>query len=261
MNAQWSMQETEKLARFLYGQKETYGGLVKHLKSPELWHLLGALAIHEPLTAKPARAPKQDLLVIKLEENQLPRRVPRSWRLLRLGRQKVAIVRPLRSWFDWNDMMVCTMPVKEGGKHKRCRAAKLEKMEERASGHFLFASRYYPRLRDVPAYSGPLPYKRTYSIALSIKDKSPGRVINLPPDDGGCRYLIEKIEGLSYKGTIPSSQVVIRSSGAAGGRLSISIIYGIKGCPKIKDRIFPPFILETALAEKALRRYLGMVME
>lgn len=260
-NESWTMQNSEKLSSYFHGRKISYNTLVRHLKSPAMWDLIGAMALYKPKNPVSAAQPNRDLLLFKVLKKNLPSRVPPSWQQIALDGRQVAILRPLLSWLNWSDIEVCIHSPPASRKEESCAQTGLGSRRAGASGSELRISFYYPTLQGVHRWRNPGPYKRTYSIALTIKSDARERVIDLPAFEDTCKCQIEKVSQIPYQGNLPASRVILKSRGAKRGRLIISCFYGTRTCPEPKDRRFLPFIAETERHEKTLRSLLGVTID
>lgn len=248
----YSMRQAEVLARYFWSRGYTLPDVQRHLRAPGGFELFSAIAAFAPTPDGPLERPMRDLRVLTFAKSNGPEGpIPAGGEEVDLGFGRVAWVLPIESWVRMAPSRVCFEPPADTA---------AEDCVEIASDSVAYTGSY------VDLHERPLPALRE---ARYRDMKSPRRFqrfkwelpVEITGDDSerdfalvgliATPWVIERVEGVAYSGTLPARHVVLQRGAARTGRI---VLAPLPSEMTLKD--YPPDFLETRPEEGALRQSL-----
>jgi len=185
LNSRFRLTEAEQFGGVLYSRGFSYDDLYRHLRGPDVVHLLATLAALEPPDRRRSTGDRDDLLVLRTTRQHLPRDLPADWIVVELDEHHVAAMMPYDPWIRLELIEVCSV------NPATCVDVNLVGVDQHAS--MLWADRAHPSL---PGFRRPDRGERVhYRISLRADTSGPARLIQLLPD--GCKSWQVELDGAS----------------------------------------------------------------
>ena len=251
----YSMRQAEILARHLWANGYAYPDVQRHLRGPQVYDLLGALAVFAPDADGSSERPMPDLRLLTFAAGSRPGDpIPSGGQELDLGRGRRAWILPLEGWVRLAPARACFEPGSTERDEPDC--VDIESASIAYTGRYRdLHERWFPALREAHRRSngrgGSAGRRFRWEFPIELSGDDEERHIDIVGVIGVPPWRIERVEGVAYRGALPARHVVLERGGQRSGRL---VLAAAPSDLPLKE--YPPDFLETRPGETALRRSL-----
>jgi hypothetical protein len=249
----YSMREAEVLARHFWAEGYSFPDVQRHLRGPDSLDLMGGIAVFAPSADGPLERPMVDLRVLAFSERNRPDGpIPVGGEEVYLGRGRRAWILPLDGWIRLAPSRVCFEGLSTVDSESDC--------IDIASDSIAYSGRYrdlheraFPALREgrSDGRSRPGGQRFRWELPIEIIGNDEERHVDIVGLIGVPPWMIERVDGVAYRGELPARHVVLERSGRRSGRL---VLAARPSGMTLRD--YPPDFLETRPGEAVLRRSL-----
>jgi len=235
----WTIEDVRTIEGHLAGRGWDYERLVNHLQNADCWNLLGGIVAFAGIpTAAPAGFNSfNQVRIWVMDDEALPLQLANDMWIIRLRRDRVAVISEIRSWLDPANMQYC-QPA-EGADELDCSAVVVPR-NNRPATEFLFTEReglWYPPSQRVPTSDETLiiPLAATEQIKeISVySTRAPNS------EAAQCPWRIAAVEGLAFEPIAPNTVRVKGRDGVVGRML---VERPLTGCSRWDPQ--PPCFIE-----------------
>jgi len=251
----YSMREAESLAHDLWARGYTLPDVQRHLRAAHGFELFSAIASFAPSPDGPLERPMPDIRIVTFSERNRPDGpIPAGGEEVNLGFGRRAWILPLEGWVRVAPSRVCFEPWTAAGGGD---------CVDIASDSIAYTGRYrdlherpLPALRDARGRVGDSAMHRVrfkWELPVEITGDDTERHFDLV-GLMATPWVIERVDGVAYRGNLPARHVALQRGGALSGRL---VLAPSPSEMSLKD--YPPDFLETRPGEDALRESLRVL--
>jgi hypothetical protein len=246
----YSMREAEILARHFWAKGYSFPDVQRHLRGPQSLELMGAIAVFAPSADGPLERPMADVRVLAFAESNRPDgSIPAGGEEVDLGCERRAWILPLDGWVGLAPSRVCFEQVSTVESEPDCVVIDSDSIAYTGRYRDL-NERAFPALHQVGyRIDGRSAQTFVWELPIEITGDDPERHFDIVGLVGVVPWMIERVEGVVYRGDLPSRHVVLERSGRLSGRIVLA------AAPSgMTPKPYPPDFLETRPEEAPLRR-------
>lgn len=247
----YSMREAESLARYFWAIGYTFPDVQRHLRGPQGFELVNAIAAFAPSAEGPLERPLRDVRVVTFSKrNQPDAAIPEGGMAVDLRFGRLAWILPLEAWVRVAPSRACFEPWTAAGAGN-CVDIVAESIAYTGWYRDLH-ERPLPALREARTRRSSPPHgpRFKWELPIEITGDDPERHFELVGLIA-TPWVIERVEDVAYRGELPGRHVVLERGGKLSGRI---VLAPLPSDMTLKD--YPPDFLETRPGEEALRRSL-----
>lgn len=243
----WTCANIEALAADPRFAERGFLGFFRHLRGPGATDLVPMLSALSHATQS---GPSSDLLVVR-QAPSIALQPPQGWSVIPLDAGAKAWFIERASILDNRQIQLCITT--SGPAKSKCET--LDTMRVESSNNGGFGTMAYPKidglsklLRDVDA-DGPSGAHVTLEIPILVDEGGARRFIEIC--DAETRWSITNVQGIEFEGELPAQRVLLKSAGAAQGRIVMETNILPGRSYQIRGRLAP--FLETEEHEGVIR--------
>jgi hypothetical protein len=196
-----------------------------------------------------------DLRVLTFSEPYRPDgSMPEGGTEIDFGRRRHAWILPLDGWVRLAPSRACFEPLSATAPGAECIDIASDSIAYTGRYRSLY-ERMFPAVQDaLRRVNGPSAFhdrRLTWELPIEITGDDRERHVDIAGILGVAPWMIARVDGVAYRGSLPARHVVLEQSGERSGRL---VLAPAPGPMALKS--YPPDFLETRPEERALRQSL-----